>query len=272
MRFTKLRKYIESKRESRNVFFVIVVFIKDFLWWRLYVGFFSRLLFYIYSKFLFKDKYGLVFVICKYKEDIRWLKNFPYKYIVYDRNDVKDKNYDDGLIDYSKTLKLKNIGKDGFSILTFIIDNYDSLPSYIGFLQGQPFDHSPSLASLIYKFKGQGYYGLSPRMSYRKNQKFEFEYLKIIEKTTLKYFGVKRDIFEFPFGMQFIVSKDKILKHSIDEYKFLKDKLEELENIDSGCIDPLHPKKPCPCLHDVSAWMLEVWWPIFFGEDKNLIF
>ena len=271
MKFKRLRKYIENKRGSNNTFFNILIRAKDFLWWKVYIKIFARSLFYIYSRLLFKDKHGLVFVVCKYKEDISWLKNLPYKYILYDRNNVKDKNYDDGKIDYSKSLKLKNVGKDAFSIVTYIVDNYNSLPNYVGFLQGEPFDHSPLLAILINKFRGEEFYPLSPNMSYSNDIKAESEYLKIVERETFKYLGVKKDIFEFPFGTQFIVSREKILKHSLKEYKFLLTKLDELENIDSGCVSPLHPKKPCPCLHDISVWMLEVWWPIFFGEDKNLI-
>ncbi|MEI6553416.1 MAG: DsrE/DsrF/DrsH-like family protein, partial [bacterium] len=97
---------------------------------------------------------------------------------------------------------------------------------------------------------------------------FTFWGLNILRKK--ESVKVKKDIFEFPFGTQFIVSREKILKHSVEEYMFLRDKLEYFENIDSGCTSLLHPKKPCPCLHEISVWSLEVWWPIFFGEDKNL--
>ena len=232
---------------------------------------FARSLFYIYSKYLLKDKYGLTFVICKYKEDISWVKNLPYKYIINDVNYVKDKNYDDGKIDYSKVIKLKDIGKDAYSILTFIIDNYNSLPNYTGFLQGEPFDHSPFLAVLISKFKGQEFYGLSPNTLYKRGDNDDLGILKTIEATTKKHLGIEKDIFKFPTGTQFIVSRDKILKHSIEEYKFLREKISEVEKVDPNCLNPLHFKKPCSCLYDIPLWMFEVWSEIYFDDGVGLI-
>ncbi len=271
MKISELIKYIESKRGDKNIFFVCLIRIKDFLWWEIYIKRFTRLIFRIYCALFFKDKYGLTFVIAKYKEDVSWLKHLPYKFVLYDKDDGEDcckKKYQPYC---PESIKLQNVGREAHTYLTYIIDNYKNLPNFVAFMQADPFDYSPLLALVIQKFKGQEYYPLSPLMHYSKSDDYEYKYIKTIEKVTAKHLGVQKDFFEFPFGAQFIVSKNKILKHDIEEYKFLLNKLVEFENIDAGCTKFPKHKKPCPCLGDFSAWMLEVWWPIFFGENKNLI-
>ena len=63
-------------------------------------------------------------VIAKYKEDISWVKDLKYPYIIYDKS--KD---------------IPNIGRESETYLRFILENYDTLPDYTVFLQGNPFDH-----------------------------------------------------------------------------------------------------------------------------------
>lgn len=268
----RLRLYIESKRGSKNVFFSIIVRLKDFVVNNLKR--FIRFIFYIYSLYIFKDKYDMVFVIAKYKEDVSWLKDLPYKYIIYDKNDDGGTATNIENSPNARSIKLQNVGREAHTYLTYIIDNYHSLPNFVAFLQGNPFDYSIFLPQRVNRFKGrknQGFYPLSPIVKYNEEDDYEYRYIKTIEASTLKHFGIKRSVFEFPFGAQFIVSKEKIQKHSIEEYKYLLNKLIEVENKEEGCTRFASHKKPCCCLGEFSAWMLEVWWPIFFGEDRNII-
>jgi hypothetical protein len=64
-------------------------------------------------------------VVAKYKEDVSWVKQLNYEYKIYD-----------------KSLDIPNVGREAETYLRFIIENYDGLPDYTVFLQGNPFDHS----------------------------------------------------------------------------------------------------------------------------------
>ena len=76
-------------------------------------------------------------IICsRFNEDIQWTKPFVESLLVYNKG-LDTINY----IPKSNIIKLPNYGREGGSYLHFIINNYDSLPDYMLFLQGNPFDH-----------------------------------------------------------------------------------------------------------------------------------
>ena len=261
MKFAKLRKHIESKRGNGSYFFGPIIFFKDTLY-DFAINELSRFIFYVHNSFLFRKNYDLVFVIARYKEDVNWVKKLSYKYVVYNKG---GDNIHGGI----KYKKLPNVGREAHTYLAYIVDNYNTLPKYVGFLQGEPFFHSILLGHRLNKFQGQDFYPLGRNSEYYKGE--SDIYIDIIEKSTFKYFGIKRPAGEFPWGAQFIVSREKILKHSLKEYEFLLNKLVEAENNRTQCyIFKQHPQ-PCACMNYISAWMLEVWWPIIFGEDKKII-
>jgi hypothetical protein len=260
MKFVKLRKYIESKRGKGSYFFGPIIFLKDTVY-DFSTDKLSRLIFRMHNLLFSKKKYDLVFVIARYKENVLWLKNMSYKYVLYNKG-PKD------IPENMAYINLPNVGREAHTYLTYIVDNYNNLPDYVGFLQGEPFVHSIFLGNILNKFKGQEFYSLGRSAEYYKEE--APIYIKIIEDSTLKYFGIDRPAGKFPWGAQFIVSKNKILKHSLEEYKFLVDKLIEAEKNTTICTEFKHPK-PCACMNYISAWMLEVWWPILFEEEKNII-
>lgn len=59
------------------------------------------------------------YIISRYNQDIDWIKDYTNKYTLYDRS---EKPADRSII-------VPNIGSDIYDKLTFIIDNYDRLPS-----------------------------------------------------------------------------------------------------------------------------------------------
>jgi hypothetical protein len=70
-------------------------------------------------------------VVSRYKESIDWTKNLPYKVHVYNKGG-------DAL---EGTIPLENIGREAHTYLHFLVENYENLPEYTVFLQGDPFDH-----------------------------------------------------------------------------------------------------------------------------------
>jgi len=264
MKIVKLLKYIESKRDTGSRFFDVIIFLKDKVHGLVYnfaTNHLSKFIFGFYNSLFLRPKYDILFVVSRYNEDINWVKKISYKYVLY------NKGPDDILSDI-KYKKLPNVGREAHTYLTYLVDNYNSLPDYVGFLQGDPFPHSIFMGHRLSKFKGEDFYPLCPNTKYKEDAR---PYIDMIERSTAKYFGIVRPAGEFPFGAQFIISKNKILKHSLREYEFLLNKLVESEKNKSFCIVPKKHHQPCACVNDISAWMLEVWWPILFEEDRNIV-
>lgn len=70
-------------------------------------------------------------IIARYSEDVSWAETLGYDYIVYDKGPNPLKG----------TKQLRNIGREGHTYLTHIVENYDTLAGMNVFLQGSPFDH-----------------------------------------------------------------------------------------------------------------------------------
>lgn len=70
-------------------------------------------------------------IIARYREDISWVEELGYDYIVYDKGD-------DPVIN---SVKLENIGREAHTYFTHIVREYETLAPVNVFLQGSPFDH-----------------------------------------------------------------------------------------------------------------------------------
>jgi len=70
-------------------------------------------------------------IIARYQEDISWVEEFGYDYVVYDK----------GGDPVANSIQLSNIGRESHTYLTHIIENYDNLAPFNIFVQGNPFDH-----------------------------------------------------------------------------------------------------------------------------------
>jgi hypothetical protein len=73
-------------------------------------------------------------VVAKYKEDTSWLSFMDSTNVL-----VYDKSGGANLLE--KSISIRNWGRESETYLRYICDHYDSLPSYIFFIQGNPFDH-----------------------------------------------------------------------------------------------------------------------------------
>ncbi len=87
-----------------------------------------------------RDPYHIV--VARYNEDISWLPSGDPYVKVYnkgkDRASALDKNT---FLDKHECLDLENIGRESHTYLTYIVDNYNSLPDIVFFTQGSP-DHT----------------------------------------------------------------------------------------------------------------------------------
>ena len=72
-------------------------------------------------------------IISRYNEDISWLKDYNFDYIIYNKGME--------LIGDSNVINIDNIGNNQRDIFKFIYDNYENLPNVMTFIQANPFDH-----------------------------------------------------------------------------------------------------------------------------------
>lgn len=156
---------------------------------------------------LFTTKKDLEIVVARYNEDIEWTKDLIYKSIVYNKNE-QDKDLFER--------NLPNLGREGHTFFNHIIENYDNLPEYLAFLQGNPFDHCNNVISEINNF----------------DFKTEFKHLGVLHQLTMSDENINNYVQDFakrigiqvtyPIymvpGAQYIISRRMIKKNPIEFY------------------------------------------------------
>jgi len=83
-------------------------------------------------------------VICRYSESLNWLLDSEVDYIVYNKG-VDNLSY----LEQTKIVRSENKGRESETWLRYIKENYDNLPDFIFFLQGNPFDHKRDCLDII---------------------------------------------------------------------------------------------------------------------------
>jgi hypothetical protein len=79
-------------------------------------------------------------VISRYNESLDWTTGLN-NCIIYNKGDTIESVH--------PVITLPNVGREGHTYLHHIITNYDVLDDYTIFLQGNPFDHTPYLESIL---------------------------------------------------------------------------------------------------------------------------
>lgn len=166
-------------------------------------------------------------VVARFNEDLDWLKKVPWNYIVYNKGE-------DLPAWIKNEIKLQyNIGREAYSYLKYIIDNYDTLPDYIIFAQGNPFDHSRDFIKKINDFDGKDdFFSLSDSVCISNLSDMGLD----MAESVRKLFSDNIKSFEFPEGAQFIVSNKTILFHTKMTYQKIIDFMTEAEIFDDEVI------------------------------------
>lgn len=183
-------------------------------------------------------------VVAKFKENISWTSLFPNDNIViYDKSDEEN-----------AFIKLPNIGREAHTYIHHIISTYQSLPEHTCFVQGDPTDKKLPL------LQPDGWLNRSHTLLTTRTTDLDFEPLtKIftcdgrgapsepglpIEQTYRRFLaGPLPDLYHFPIGAQFIVSRKAITSRSLP---FYKDMMQEL------------------MVSERLPWQLERIWPYIF--------
>lgn len=179
-------------------------------------------------------------IIARFKEDISWVSDLAYEYIIYNKNENDNSIFENNL---------PNLGREGHTFTNYIINHYNKLPDFIVFLQGNPFDHCPNVIERINQFDfKQNFYPLG------------CTYIRDIEEiliSTIKYandFNISiTEPIKFISGAQCIVSKELILKRDKLSYERIRDSFPNV---------PTH----------LYSYYVEYLWPTIlnFNNDLNL--
>lgn len=183
---------------------------------------------------------------CHYKENLEWLKSSPWPV------NVVHKDGGDPFPQEFLNWSIPNVGAEATSYLSYIIKRYDTLPDHVAFIHGH--ETSPHqlgdrpLLDMI-RDANKTKYHFVPLNNY-----WHCVVLLGVHSYLLKGFEKYnlQDInpnFIVCGGAQFIVSKERILKNSLDFYKTLYEGVTTRED----------------------AVTLELIWHFIFGEKLNII-
>jgi hypothetical protein len=153
-------------------------------------------------------KYHLV--VAKYNEDLSWLASVDTKW----EKVIYNKGPEDGYI------KIPNVGREGETYLHYIIDNYDNLPDWVAFCQGNPFDHVSDFIEILNNFQDQVFY----RMTHQ-DVTNSSHCCAVLNTPMHRVFENHKinipPILNFAAGANFIFPRSAITQNSIDFYKDL---------------------------------------------------
>lgn len=173
-------------------------------------------------------------VINNFNNDLEWLKDYSDNYVIYNKGEP---------ISDPKAIQTPNVGYNIYDYLTYIIDNYDSLPDVVQFIKGnillrhitkEEYDQvcnntvfTPLLTKKhevdghityydedgVYNEKNTSWY------LYSYKAKHYFSYVEFANDFNLP----NPQYLKFAPGACYIVPKENILQHSKEYYSRLRD-------------------------------------------------
>jgi hypothetical protein len=176
-------------------------------------------------------------VIARYNENIDWIKNINFDFIVYNKGS-NDLNISNTLI--------QNKGRESDTYLNFILDYYNNLPEQIIFCQGNPFDHCENFIDLINKEYTEDLVYLAYYIATDDDRGCPNHCGLNIKEILLDLNLENPEKFTFSAGAQYIVSKELIQNKSLDWWK--------------NCYKIYNN-------HSLSPWVFERIWPLIFKYE-----
>ena len=189
-------------------------------------------------------------IIARYQEDISWSDQYSDYRTIYNKGDTLN----------CESTSLPLIGREAYTYMYHVVNNYNNLADHTVFSQGHPFDHAPSfhevVDNLLINGQQENFVWLSTRLIdsslnenkdnylYGYEMNFEDNFFKIFKDKKVKH------SFTFGAGAEFIVSKESIQKRTLDFYRNILSLIEEENDING----------PLP-------YQLERYWRLIFDYD-----
>lgn len=179
-------------------------------------------------------------VVARYRESVEWASGLRFPSLVFNKN-----REDDHLFE----LNLPNMGRETDTFLRYLVDRYDSLPSYVTFLQGDPFDHCPFVVDAVNGFGFDRPFQPLGAVYVRDNE-------HIVESTLdwASRCGLETMIpLKFISGMQCIVSRELITMRRRESYERLLAMVSK--ELDRNCR---------------TGYFFEYLWPTILGFNEEM--
>jgi hypothetical protein len=187
-------------------------------------------------------------VISRYKENLSWLDRLTSgRPIIYNKSDEPT-----GYEEKFAVSTVKNVGREAETYVRYVVERYETLPEYVAFVQGEPFEHCHHLVEILNSFKGTS--RAIPLSSNWKREVpmggynwegFADAVAKMSAIVGLPYPAVHA----YGTGAQYLVPREVIRARP---YSFYKELLSHLDY------------SPRP--HE--AWVMERLWPTVFGIPR----
>lgn len=154
-------------------------------------------------------------VICHFEKDLSWVEKLKHPYVIYNKNPIDNGRYD---------VDLPNVGFDTIVYLSYIIDNYNSLPDYVCFSQDDPFFHYPDFIKTLNEFNFDKEFVPLGAVYTRSDGELD---------GTIKYCEINQIPYNLPMrfinSAQCIVAKELILNRPVEFYTKIKNTLPNYE-------------------------------------------
>ncbi len=151
---------------------------------------------------------NVVIVIAHYNEDLNWIHNLEYPYIVISKGGLQKE-------------QIPNKGNEASSFLEYIINNYDNLSEYTLFVHGHrtSWHHKTNTDERVNKklLFNKPYYNIN-ELKMDKQLVNNEEYIKMLEKNCNINYD-RKNKHTYRAGAQFYVHKDLILRNSKQVYQ-----------------------------------------------------
>jgi len=196
------------------------------------------------------DNKDLIIVTSHFQEDLKWLENSKNSVVLCSKTKNSPLCHQD-----------KNLGREAASYIKFILDNYNYLPEHIAFIHGhehawhQDYHDILKIINECAKYKTYGFISINNHFINDRNIVYN-DAMKYMHSIWDEVFRphLKRDAPNYIFQdccAQFIVSKERILRHSKETYQYWYEYMMNDPLGDGGF---------------TIGMVFEFLWPIIFGE------
>lgn len=202
-------------------------------------------------------------VISKYKEDIDWIKKCienGVQFTIYDKSDTP----------MPGSLTLKNVGREAETLLHHIFNNYESLPDFLVFLQGDPrgtppmYQYEDAVRIVTQVYKKQTSIKFSEILTGRFYVDPNHIWTKKAKSLCHALFGSTNINYWTSSGAQYILPRENILARPKRLYELL---LSRVHDFGHNSFDANDPSMNL----GIDAWTLEAVWGAIFNPEIELV-
>lgn len=160
------------------------------------------------------DTTRLKVIVSRFEESVDWVSKLKYKTVIFNKNENEINLFENNL---------PNVGREGHTFFNYIVSNYEYLPEYMAFVQGNPYDHCSNVIEEINDFEfNTDFKPLGPL--FKETTEIEHINQQVIGYGKKIGFEVKLPLY-YVRGAQHIISRDLVHKQPKTYYEKILDSL-----------------------------------------------